>query len=290
MDYTIVTDTAANLPERVLKAHHIATVPLSYTLGNVEFACPTPEEFQGHEFYEALRKRANVKTSLANTHTFLKVLEPIAAAGRDILYVGVSSGISGTFASGAAAQATLCGQYPDNRFLALDTLAASLGEGLLVIKAALLREAGKTMQETADFLERAREKMNQVFIVDDLMHLRRGGRISSLTSVLGSVLHIKPILKGDAAGKIASCGKVRGRKASLRAILDEYLRNAENASEQTIAISHADCEDDANTLADMLRDSAKPPKEILIEMFEPISGSHVGPGALALFFEGRKRE
>ena len=199
----------------------------------------------------------------------------------------MSSGISGAYSCAEMAAAQLREDYPQRAIRLVDTMGASLGEGLLALRAAACREQGMGLDETADFLLELRERFYQVFTVDNLAYLQRSGRISNATAVIGTVFQIKPLLKGNEEGKIVTFGKVRGRKQSIQALAEKYDTLVKNPGEQTVGIAHADCPEDADYLAGLLRKNF-PPKDILTVCYEPVTGSHVGPGTLALFFEGEK--
>lgn len=291
MSFRIFTDTASNLPQRLLASYDIEALPLSYiVVGEVEqeVVCPTPEAFDGPAFYNMLRKRIMVKTSLVNAKSFVERFQPVLEAGEDLLFVGLSSGVSGTVQSARMAAQELGERFKERCIRVVDTLGASFGEGLQVLKAARLREAGESIDTVADRVEAEAQRMNQIFTVDDLMFLHRGGRLSGVSALLGTVLHFKPLLKGDEEGKIQLFRKLQGRKRSLQAMADLYAEHIVGEKEQIVAISHGDCLEDAQYLAKLIQEKAAP-KEILIECHEPVTGAHVGPGMLGLFFEGAGR-
>ena len=185
------------------------------------------------------------------------------------------------------AAAQLRAEFPERSIELIDTLGASLGEGLVVLRAAELRDSGIALSAAVHLLSDYRDRMCQVFTVDNLKYLCSTGRLSNAKAAIGNILNIKPLLKGDSEGKIVNFGKVRGRKNSLRAIAEQYREYVVDAANQTVGIAHADCIEDANTLAELISEIA-PPKDILTVMYEPVTGSHVGPGTLALFFVGKK--
>ena len=204
-------------------------------------------------------------------------------AGEDVLFVSMSSGISGSYASSKIAANQLQEEFPERKILTVDTYSASLAEGLVVMHAVECREKGMTIDETYTLLRALRHRIAQIFTVGDLRYLKRTGRLSNLEAAVGTVLQIKPLLKGDPEGKIVCFAKVRGRQRAIEEMAKRYEALVVSPETQTVCISHADCEADAQILASMLRRS-KPPKDILIVDYEPVTGSHVGPGALALFF------
>ena len=276
MSFTILTDTSANLPTPLLQQHDVAVAPFSYFIDGAEHSCMDTESFDGAAYYGAMRKGPVVTTSLVN---------PRLEAGEDILFVGMSSGISGSFGSAKLAAGDLREEFPERDIQLVDTLGASLGEGILVLRAIEMRESGASLAETAAALREMRWRMYQIFTVDDIMYLRRTGRLSNAKAIVASVLHIKPILKGNEEGAIVAVDKVRGRRKSIDALVERYRKYVAAPETQTVGIAHADCAEDARYLADALRIVA-PPKEIMTVMYEPVTGSHVGPGALALFFLG----
>ena len=286
MSYRIFTDTSANLPTDLTEAKGITVVPFSYCLNGEEFMCTDTRSFDGAGFYGAIRKHASVSTSQINPFRYEEYMEPVLQAGSDILYIGMSSGISGSFASSSVAIEQLRAKYPERDIRAVDTLSASLGEGIVVLKAVEYLESGMDIDEAEKRLNELSRKVCQIFIVDDLMHLRRTGRLSNAVALAGAVLQIKPMLKGNEKGQIVCIKKERGRRRAIESLVKVYENYIENADEQIVGISHADCAEDAEYLASRLR-SVAAPKEILTVCYEPVTGSHVGPDTLALFFVGR---
>lgn len=288
MSFRIFTDTSSNLPEGIAKKYGIGVVPFSLYLNGEEVLFNDDGNFDGDEFYKSLTKNSDLKTSLINEQRFIDYFEPVLKNGEDILYIGMSSGISGAFCASLRAVEALKESYADRKIICVDTLAASLGEGLLVLTAQRLKEIGLTAEEVARLVIERRDKICQYFTVDDLAFLKKGGRISGATAIMGTVLQIKPILKGNNEGKIVSDGKARGRTAAIKALADKYAEKVVDAKNQSIGIAHAGCPEDAQRLADMINKS-NPPREIITVCYEPVTGSHVGPGTLALFFTSDKR-
>ncbi len=285
MSFSIFTDTPANLPSEIITGYNITVVPFSYFKDDQEFVCRDFEGFDCDAYYAELKEGAVVKTSQINPQRYIEYLEPEISAGHDILYVSLSSGVSGSFASAKIAATHLMEKYPDRKVSIIDSLGASLGEGLVVLYAARMREAGHDIDKVTEETVRYRERMCQVFTVDDLMFLRRSGRISGVGAAIGTVLGIKPLLKGNESGKIVNFTTVRGRRKAIKSLADRYKNYAVYPEGQTVGISHAGCIEDAETLRDLLIEIC-PPKEILIVPHEPVTGSHVGPGMLALYFAG----
>lgn len=285
MAFSIITDSTANLDSAFAKKHDVGILPFSYFMKGQEFRCLNTEEFRCKEYYDQIRKGVEVNTAQINPQAYMDFMEPLLQAGQDILFVGLSSGISGSFASACMARQELLEKYPQREIQLIDSYGASLGEGLLVLRAVKCRENGMSLEETAQRILKLRSRMYQVFIVDDLMHLRRTGRLSNVSALVGYILGIKPLLKGNEEGKIVAFGKIRGRKQAIRSMAEKYISLAQNASQQTVGISHADCEEDALYLMELIKKNL-PPKEFLLVKHEPVTGSHIGPGALALYFEG----
>ncbi len=285
MSYAIVTDSTANLSAKQLEENNVIAIPFPYFLNNQEYKYQDLESFDAKQYYDAIRSGAKVTTSQINPQGYIDIMQSILESGEDILFIGIASGISGAYASAEMARKQLLEDFPERRIELIDSKGAGLGEGLLVLKAAKCRLNGMELQETAERMRLVRERIYQVFIVDDLAHLRRTGRLSNVSAIVGSVLGIKPLLKGNENGKIVAFEKIRGRKKAIKALAEKYFILAQNPTHQTIGISHADCEEDAKYLASLLQEKLAP-KEIILAKHEPATGSHIGPGALALFFEG----
>ena len=284
--FIIVTDTSANLPTPMTKKAGLYVIPFTYTIDGETFTSEDTEAFDGVSFYEKIRSGMKVNTSLINVQTYLDYFEPLAAQGHDILFIAMSSGISGSYNCSVQAADEIMEKYPGITVKTIDTMGASLGEGLIALEAARLRDEGKTLQETFDLCRDMAVHMGQVFTVDSLMHLRRTGRCSNAKAAIGTVLNIKPLLKGNEIGQIVTYGQVRGRKKSLMALAKSYEDHVQDAEHQTIGIAHANSPEDTVFLINLLNASKHPPKDILTVMYEPVTGSHVGPGTIALFFVG----
>ena len=283
----LYTDTSANLPLALLREYDIAVIPFSYTVNGVAEDYNEETDFDGKAFYDAMRRGAEVKTSMVNPATAAAFFERALAQGDDVLYVGMSGGISGTAQAAVIAAGELTEKYPARKIVTIDTYAASLGEGLQVLEAARMIEEGKSLDEIKTHLLARRPHMCQFFTVDDLAYLKRGGRISSATALIGTVLSIKPILCGDETGHIVSCGKVRGMKRAYQELANYYDGRALDKSEM-LGIAHADNEEGAQALIALLRDKGFT-GECLNVVYEPVTGAHVGPGTVALFFYGKEK-
>lgn len=282
--FQLVTDTSANLPTAYLQQEHITVLPYTFHTPAAEQVCLDLNTFDAKAFYARMRAGEKITTSQIPPQRFIDAFTPMLARGEDILFVSMSSGVSGSYASGQIAARQLREDFPDRKLLLVDTYGASLGEGLLVMQAADCRRAGLSIDETYQRLRAQRHHMAQIFTVDDLRYLKRSGRLSNLEAAVGTVLQIKPLLKGDEQGRIVCFSKLRGRQRVIEAIARFYESLVVEPQAQTVGIAHADCAPDAQILASMLRRSSRPPREILTVEYEPVTGSHVGPGALALFF------
>ena len=281
----LFTDTSANLPIEIIDEYGIEVVPFSYTIDGVEYI---PErEFDGKAFYAAMRAGSAVKTSMVNAGTFIERFKAALDAGKDVLYIGMSGGISGTANAALMAKQELDEEYPDRKIVVIDTLAASLGEGLLVIKAAEQLRDGAALDTIEEDIRAQVPSMCQSFTVDDLKYLKNTGRVSGAAAIIGNVLSIHPILIGDYEGKIVVKAKVRGMKRTLDALAERYAELALSKTE-TIGIAHADNEDGKAYLVQRLRDKGLTGKCLSV-CYEPVTGSHVGPGTVALFFFGTDR-
>lgn len=276
----IITDNAANLPQALREQYGIEELCLTYTVDGVP--ADTSVEFDGRGFYDALRRGASVQTSMVTPDTAQKGMEPYLINGEDVLYVGLSSGVSGTCWGVGLVARELAEKYPERKIRVLDTRGASLGEGLIVLAAAKLAAEGRVIEEIVVRCEELCGKMRQHFMVDDLKFLRKGGRISGSAALAGTLLQIKPILQGDEEGKIVQLAKVRGKKAGMEELVALYDQMVEDRS-APVGISHASSPADALHIATRLRQVGCT-GEILTVCHEPVTGAHVGPGMLAVYF------
>ena len=289
MSYTIFTDACSNLPNRLLNELNIRVLPCSYIMDGVPGTYEGDmDAFDFHDYYNKLRNGAEMKTSLLNAHLFLTHFRPELEQGKDIVYVGLSSGVSGTIQAAKIAAEELSEDFPERTIYIVDSLGASLGVGLLSCRASDLRAEGKSAAEAGAILDEEVTHLLQLFTVDDLNFLKRTGRVSGATAMIGSVLNIKPLLWGDETGHIVALQKCRGRKKAIEAILELYRKRAVDPQNRRVAISHGDCPEEAELLAKRVCEIAQP-KELIICPHEPFTGAHVGPGMLALYFFGDQR-
>lgn len=288
MSYKIVSDTSCNLPMSILNKYGITLVPFSYypkdNSDNI-MQCIDIEGFDGKAYYNDILAGNLYNTSQVAPQTYFDHISKYASEGYDVLYIGMSSGISGSYNSSNIAKNMLDEEFPERKFLMLDTKAASLGEGIAVLKAAEFRDNGMSIEECYEAVSNLCKSIYQIFTVDSLRHLQRTGRLSNAALIVGTVLNIKPILKGNEMGQIINIDKARGTRKAIKAMADKYNEIVKNPESQIVGIAHADNEEDVEYLISLLNEK-NPPKEILSVCYEPVTGTHVGPGTVALFFMG----
>lgn len=288
-DYVIVTDSSCDLPDKLAKELEVAVLPLSFHMNGKDYRNYLDErEMPIGEFYSHIRAGELCTTSAVNVDAYKSAMEPLLQQGKDILDIAFSSGLSATYSSAKIACEELAEKYPDRKVLAVDTLSASLGQGLLVSLAVEQKREGKNVEELRDWVEQNKLHICHWFTVDDLNHLKRGGRISGATALLGTMLSIKPVMHVDDEGHLIPMGKVRGRRASLDALADHMEETAVDPAAQTVFISHGDCREDADYLAGEI-ERRMGVKNFVIGNCGPVVGAHSGPGTMALFFFGTRR-
>ena len=287
--FIILTDSSCDLPAAMAEEMQLEVLPLTVYVENDSYRNYLDGREIGFiDFYQRLQTTNNVKTSAVNQAQFLEIIEPLAAAGSDVLYLGFSSGLSGTFNAGTLAVNELSEKYPERKLYAVDTLCASLGQGLIVYLCWQQQQAGRSIEEVRDYAEKIKLNVCHWFTVDDLMFLKRGGRVSAATAIVGSMLSIKPVMHVDNEGHLIKVDTARGRKASIRALVAEMEKRGTDLAGQHIFISHGDCEEDAKYLASLVREKCGV-KDVTINYVGPVIGAHSGPGTLALFFVGTER-
>ena len=288
-EYVIMTDSSCDLPAALADQMELTVLPLYVDVDGQKYTNYLDErEIAFSEIYAKLRTKCPAKTSAVNMNDFMDPMEELLKAGKDVLYIGFSSGLSGTYNAGAMAAKELAERYPDRKLYTVDSLCASMGQGLLVYHAWQEKQKGRSIEEVRDFVEANKLHLCHWFTIDDLMFLKRGGRISGATAIVGSMLSIKPVMHVDDEGHLIKVSTARGRKASIRALADEMEKRGWDVANQHVFISHGDCEQDANYLADILR-TRFGVKDITINYVGPVIGAHSGPGTLALFFLGGER-
>ena len=283
-EYVILTDSACDIAPEILKEWGVdfKSLTFKFTDSDTEYSntdMPAPA------FYAEMKKGRSAKTAAVNTENFSELFETYLQEGKDVLYLGFSSGLSNTYNAARLAAAAMREKYPDAKILTVDTLAASAGEGLMVYLTVQKKKEGASIEEAAKYCEDLIPNISIWFTVDDLVYLKRGGRISPTTAFVGNALGIKPILHMDEAGHLVNVGKVRGRKPSILEMAKMYETLATDKANSTVFISHGDCLADAEFLAKTLKEKCGVTVRILTDV-GPVIGAHSGPGTLALFFVG----
>lgn len=285
-EFVIVSDSTVDLPKEYLQSKQVPIISLSYIMDGVTY-----EEMDGlshKEFFEKLRAGSLPTTSQINPEQAREALEPFAKEGKDILYIGFSSGLSGSYNSVRMAAEDLKEEYPDINIIAIDSLCACMGEGLLLYKALELKEHGMSMEEIAKWVEANKLHICHNVTVDDLNHLHRGGRISKTTAVVGSMIKIKPIIHMSDEGKLVVIGKERGRKKSLVSIVDRMEKQMQGYDNDIVMITHGDCIEDAGFVKKQVEERFGI-HNVMINGIGSVIGSHTGAGVVAVFFMGDKR-
>lgn len=285
-DYVIYTDSACDIDGKTLKEWGVRHRSLTFLFANSDIQFSN-DDMTPEDFYKKMREGGIAKTSAININTFADAFTEVLNEGKDILYIGFSTGLSTTAESAESAARELRPKYPERKVITVDTLCASAGQGLILYLAVLQKRAGKSIEETEEYVRGVMPHLCHWFTVEDLVYLRRGGRIGRSVALVGSVLGIKPIMHVDDEGHLVKVGKTRGRRASIKALADKYGELC-ISPDMPVFISHGDCEGDAGLLADMIREKYGK-KEFFITFVGPVIGAHSGPGTLALFFVGRER-
>ena len=284
--YVIFTDSCCDLTPEMYEELGVRVLQLDVIMEGEE---PTPnDQLNIKEVYEKLRAKKSARTAAVNMDRFYETFESAVQEDMDVLYLGFSSGLSATYQASRVAVEELCEKYPNRKLYAVDTLCASMGQGLLVYLAANLQKKGADIETVRDYVENNKLNLCHWFTVDDLFFLKRGGRVSAATAMVGTLLSIKPVLHVDNAGKLINVSKARGRKASIDAMFEKMKATAIPGKNDVVFISHGDCAEDAEYLAERVRNELGI-KEIVINYIGPVIGSHSGPGTLALFFLGTER-
>lgn len=290
MSFKILTDSSCNLTAEMLD--ELGVIHKSLTIveesGREIINYLTDSAFNFKDFYNRLRNKENIKTSLINVDEFSVMFEDVLKTGEDILAIIISSGISGTYQAAKIAADDLREKYPERKIIVIDSLSASIGSGLLVYYAAKMKKEGKSIEEIADFIYKKRLNLVHKFTVDDLFFLKRSGRLSGGVAVIGTILQIKPLLHVNNEGKLISQSKVNGRKKALNDIFESFKQGVVDPENQVLAICHGDCLEDAEYLANKIRNEFNV-KDIIINYCDPVIAAHAGPGVLALFYFGKER-
>ena len=283
----LFADTASNLPVALNKKYNVNIIPLSYTMDGKEVPYDLEHDFDGKAFYDAMRNGAEMKTSMINSATFYDRFEEYVKNGDEIVYIGLSGGVSGTCRAAEIAAEELREEYPGAKIAVINSLGAGLGIGMQVVEIGKLIEEGKTFEEVVSISEERKNHMCQFFTVDDLTYLKKGGRISGATAAIGTLLNIKPLLRGDEEGHIVSWGKCRGINKCILEIIKKYDELVLDKSADVMMI-HGDNMDAVDFMTEKLREHGFTGNTTVMP-FEPVCGCHVGPGSVALFFWGERK-
>ncbi|MBO5851102.1 MAG: DegV family protein [Clostridia bacterium] len=289
MSYKIFTDCTADLTKEIIKEFDLTLIPLSYVSNGENFEFLAGSEEDAKKFYDFLRAKQNLSTSCANVQTFIEYFEKELINGNDVLYIGFSSGLSQTYNNAVLAKEELLKKYPERKIICVDSLLASLGQGLMVYSIALYKQSGASIEECLERVINTRQSVNSIFTVKTLANLVRGGRISKLTYALGTAIDIKPTMYVSENGKLLSYGKVLGRKRSIFSIADKVAKTILNAQEQYVFIAHGDCLEEAEFLAKLIESKVKV-KGFIYNYIDPVIAVHSGPDTLAVFYYGVNRE
>ena len=283
--YQIITDFGCNLPEHLARQYEIEIIPTHLHIEGENSVLSN--EIDIFDFYKKLREKKMIRTSAIGMQVFKEYFQRILDGGNDLIYIGMSSGLSGTFHAARLAADELLQEYPERRIFCLDSHSGCGGEGLLAYHAALKKEEGADIEENYAYLRDIGARLQSWFTVDDLFFLKRGGRLTSATALVGSLLMIKPILTADAEGKLFAWGKARGRRGAVQELLNRFDELAFDPENSVAFISHSDCMEEAVNL-DMKLRAKWDIKDTIITDISPAFGAHCGPGAVAVFFIGRK--
>lgn len=286
--FAIVTDSSCDMPKSYFKEHDVECVNLGFTMDNVNYEGESGEKISEREFYQKLRDGAMPTTYQVTGETAKLHIEPLLKEGKDVLVIAFSSGLSGTAGSFVVAQRELSKTYPQRKIYVVDSLCASMGEGLLLDYVVRKADEGESVENTAKYAEDLKLHICHHFTVDNLFHLKRGGRVSSMTAIVGSILKIKPIMHVDDEGKLVVIGKAMGRKKSLKCLVDNLFESMDMEDGDPIFISHGDCLEDVEYVKGLIYERL-PEAKITVHYVGTVIGSHAGAGVLAIFNKGKHR-
>lgn len=288
-ELVILTDSSCDLPIELINKMKIEVMPLSILIDDKEFLdCADEHDIKYSTMYNLMRNNKTIKTAAVNIEDFTAAIRRQLVRGKDVLYLGFSSALSSTYNNGATAMKNLADEFPTNRLISIDTLSGASGLGMLIYLTYLKQQQGLSIDQIAEYVNNTKLHLCHWFTVDDLNHLKRGGRISGASAKIGTMLNIKPILKLNDNGEMIVSGKLRGRKPSIDFLFDKAKDYAIDPSEQVMFISHGDCLDDAIYLANRLK-SELGVRDVVVNYAGAIVGGHAGPGSLGLFFLASER-
>lgn len=290
-DYVILTDSCIDLPNDLAKEYNLEVLPLKVTIKGKEYQNLLDEsEISSKTFYDMLREKELAITAQANPADFVNVMKPLLKKGLDILSISFSSALSGTYNSSLIAVKELLEEFPDRKIITIDSKCASMGQGLLISYAARQQQAGKSIDEVAKYVEETKLNISHLFTVSDLGHLRRGGRLSASSLILGNLLNIKPLLHVSVEGQLKVYGKARGRFKSLNLIVKRMMDSYDKEKNEMIYISHGDCIEDAEYVKQHIIEKLGVSEDIItINTIGPVIGAHSGVNTLAIFYIGNER-
>lgn len=288
MNTVVITDTCSDLPLEFVEKHNIPIVNFSFTFMGQEYYDDFGKTVGYKKFYDAVRAGEMPTTSQVNVHSYVEIFKKYIKDGKSVIYLSFSSALSGSYNNSLLARNLILEDYPDADIEIIDTKSASLGQGLLVYYALDMLNKGFSKKEIVDWVEKNKLRLNHWFTVEDLAHLKRGGRLSGAAAFIGTVLNIKPVLHVDNEGRLIPVMKTKGRKKSIKTLVDMMEERIVDSENQVIAISHGDCLDDVEYLKELIFKKVKV-KDVIINHIGPVIGSHVGAGTMALFFMGKGR-
>lgn len=288
MKIRLITDSACDLPLEYIKENNIEVLPLMVNINGEFIPDDLGQTLKHEDFYKMIREGAMPSTTQVNVGSFLDVFKKYVEQGESIIYIGISSALSGTYNSAYTAREMILEEYPDANIKVIDSLSVSLGEGSLVFKANEMLKNNIDIDEIVEHIESIKKKVIHAITVDDLNHLKRGGRISGTVATVGSILGIKPTLKIDDNGNVIPGDKIKGRKKALKYLVQQLKERIVNPEEQVIFICHSDCLEDAEEVKKMVLEEFKV-KDIIINSIGAVIGTHGGPGTLGLVFIGNER-
>jgi len=288
-DFVLFTDSCSDLPVDMIKKTGVEVIPMSFMVDDIVYHnFPDEREITTIDFYNMLREKTTSSTSQLNPQQFDAYFRDYLEKGMDILYIAFSSALSGTYVSAIQASKSLEIEFPDRKVVVIDSLAASMGLGLLTCHAARLKKQGKSIEETAQWVEENKIKLDHLFTVDDLMYLKRGGRLSAGVAIIGTIIKLKPLLHVSPEGKLVQTGVARGRRQALNRMVDRMMQTIDQSLDYPIFISHGDCPEDVEYMSEQIR--ARIPESIIETGFiGPVIGSHSGPGTIAVYYLGSDR-
>ena len=289
MKTIIITDSSCDIPKDFLEENNIPVIPFHFYLKGKDYEDDFGKTISYEEFYHELRNGEMATTAQITPYTYENYFKKYVDEGYSIIYIGLSSALSESYNHSIMAKNTILSENPEADITVIDSKSASIGQGLLVREANKMLKDGKSKEDIVDWLEKNKLKVNHWFTVDSLDHLRRGGRLSATSAIVGTMLNVKPILIVDNDGKLVPAQKVRGRKKAIRVLMEELKDRGINIEEQTIYIVHGDCIEDAEYLKNMIMEELNV-KDVIINCLGPVIGTHTGPGLLAIVFIGQNRE